>query len=648
MADIDHAKIVEKLGNSHEQRMLGILKQLEDRIAADIMKAPTDDGKMSDINFAIKARAGIRQAFNETYSTEVDSMIREYTQVAESMGDMWAEYDAVFDVPPEVISELQSQTFQGFQDIGSTFANEIADEVYQNTLTGRKLEDSVRNIRQKINGIYMTSDKAEVNRLVAIAQAGGEDADEAVEVLHRVYATDRAGRNMRRYAKQIVHDSLAQFDAKLAIAGGKEIETEKWTYFGSLVEDSRDICVRLMVGDLSGKSYTEEQINKIWESNAWSGKAEGDPLVVRGGYNCRHLWRPAFEDEDEIEAADAAPEAPPIPVKKVAKKKTAKKKAKKVTKKQALEDLNKLLADGANDPKYIRGSNGLPYTRFRALGRKSGQTNNARLAELEGKATLGSMFDTETIQMLETQMIEVNGYAKTYGIPPLRGIQSNQKGRAIASMGDGMLEVNGKYYPRWSKASRTSLVETQSELERLNKEYDVLYEGKAELYDAYLGSKTRENAKAYNAQIDKLNRLSKKIQGLEEVKRDQNLTASIWQHGDNPDTQPHNVFEYFTDPADRARNTTLHEFAHHIHQSFGVKTSSDLESPILEKWAASLNNKVYPSKYAKANPKEWFAESFAAVKMGKEDLVDKRFVRFINQLEKEGSSMAEFEGFVFR
>ena len=29
---------------------------------------------------------------------------------------------------------------------------------------------------------------------------------------------------------------------------------------------------------------------RLWASRSWSGKKSGNPLVVRGGYNCRHQW----------------------------------------------------------------------------------------------------------------------------------------------------------------------------------------------------------------------------------------------------------------------------------------------------------------------------------------------------------------------
>lgn len=289
MTDINHAKIVEKLGDTHETRILNILTELENRIAALVLSAPLVEGKLSDLAWSLQARAQIEQIFRETFLTEADLLVREYDQVSASLSAMFEEYGGAFQLSDDILVNLKRVSFQGFQDIASTFADELANELYQNTLTGRPIDESIRNVRQKINGVYMESDQAEVNRLVALAKEGSE---EAVEALHKVYAADRTGNNMRRYASQMVHDSLMQFDASLNVAAGKEIGAEKWKYYGSVIRDSREWCKKH-----AGKSYTEDEIREMWSSSSWSGKASGDPFIVRGGYNCRHHWRPVFSDE---------------------------------------------------------------------------------------------------------------------------------------------------------------------------------------------------------------------------------------------------------------------------------------------------------------------------------------------------------------
>jgi hypothetical protein len=292
-ADLDHARIVEALGNTHERRMLSILQQLEDRLAGYMVNAPVQDGKLFDLAWSVQTRADIERIMRETYLTEADGIVRNYDDVLSSLNEMFQQYESFLGVPDEVVTNLKRVSFQGFQDIAVTFSNELANELYQNTLTGRPIEESIRNIRQKINGVYIQSDQAEVQRLVNIANnAEGDEAEEAVRQLHQVYASDRTGRNMRRYASQMVHDSLMQFDASINVAAGQEVGATEWKYYGSIIQDTRPWCVKH-----AGKKYTEDEIRQMWANNDWAGKAAGDPFIVRGGYNCRHHWRPVFDIE---------------------------------------------------------------------------------------------------------------------------------------------------------------------------------------------------------------------------------------------------------------------------------------------------------------------------------------------------------------
>lgn len=291
-ADTDHARIVERLTDTHEQRLLNSLQQLEDRLADYATNAPTTEGQLFDLAWSVQARPDIEQIFRETYLTEVDSIVREYATVLSSIEDMFNEYDTFTGVAPEIISNLQRISFQGFEDIAVTFTDQLANDLYQSTLVGRPRSEAIKNLRQSINGVYIQSDQAEVARLVDIANSGTAGAQEAIRQLHQIYAADRVGNNMRKYATQMVHDSVMQFDASVNVAAGREVGATEWKYYGSVIRDTREWCERH-----AGKTYTEEEIREMWANNSWAGKSAGDPFIVRGGYNCRHHWRPVFETE---------------------------------------------------------------------------------------------------------------------------------------------------------------------------------------------------------------------------------------------------------------------------------------------------------------------------------------------------------------
>ena len=72
-------------------------------------------------------------------------------------------------------------------------------------------------------------------------------------------------------------------------------EADYWVHI--LANGDKDYC-RLIFDTATvkhvGKTYTEEELRRIWQGS-WAGKAEGDPFIVRGGYRCRHTWLPVVE-----------------------------------------------------------------------------------------------------------------------------------------------------------------------------------------------------------------------------------------------------------------------------------------------------------------------------------------------------------------
>jgi len=289
-SDNQHARFLEALGEAHEKRIVEALAALEARLAKLIAQAPLKQGALFDLEWAVAARKDILAAIQTEYLTESSRIVDEYTKAATSAAQMLNEYGDFVGITDDVIRALKTQSFQGFQDIAGTFLNELATELYQNTISGRSIDESILSIRQKINGVYAQSDQIEIQKLVNIANAGGAAAEEAISKLHSIYAADKLGNNMRRYASQMVHDSLMQFDASIVTKTGMDSGADAWLYYGSNINDTREFC-----RTHSGKTYTEEEIRQIW-SGDWAGKSSGDPFIVRGGYNCRHHWRPVFRE----------------------------------------------------------------------------------------------------------------------------------------------------------------------------------------------------------------------------------------------------------------------------------------------------------------------------------------------------------------
>jgi len=298
------SKILDKLADQHEQRIIDVLIRLEEDVIKEVTRAT--GGKLVSQRLAIQLQPAIRNLVETTFLDEADTIINEeYNKIAKEVLDTFGEmpipkkFKSLTEVDLTTLNALKTQSFSGFEDIAERFLKIINDEVYQSTIAGRPFEDMVSNIRAHINGVYQKSNLSEINDLVDFINENKFDAtkkteiEEAVRKLHTQYASDRAGNNLRRYAGQIAHDSVMQFHGQFTVAKAKASGLNHFRYTGTLVRDSRPFC-----RDMLNKTLTEKEIRDIWNNQGWQGKSTGDPFIVRGGYRCRHTWIPTNPDWD--------------------------------------------------------------------------------------------------------------------------------------------------------------------------------------------------------------------------------------------------------------------------------------------------------------------------------------------------------------
>jgi len=298
------SKILDKLADQHEQRIIDVLYRLEEDVIREVTRAT--GGKLVSQRLAIQLQPAIRNLIETTFLQEADTIINEeYNKIAKEVLDTFGEmpipkkFKSLTEVDLTTLNALKTQSFSGFEDIAERFLKVINDEVYQSTIAGRPFDDMVTNIRSHINGVYKQSNVAEINELVDFINenkfdnAKKAEIEEAVRKLHTQYASDRAGNNLRRYASQIAHDSVMQFHGQFTVAKAKDAGLTHFTYTGTLVRDSRPFC-----RDMLNKTLTEKEIRDTWNNQGWQGKSTGDPFIVRGGYRCRHTWIPTNPDWD--------------------------------------------------------------------------------------------------------------------------------------------------------------------------------------------------------------------------------------------------------------------------------------------------------------------------------------------------------------
>ena len=105
--------------------------------------------------------------------------------------------------------------------------------------------------------------------------------------LHSHHAARVSKGSLYSHATQISHDGIMEFHGQTTIFKSEKAGLTKFRYRGSVIGTSRPFC-----RTYAGKIFNKDEIRRIWKTNSWDGKKPGDPMIVRGGYNCRHHWRP--------------------------------------------------------------------------------------------------------------------------------------------------------------------------------------------------------------------------------------------------------------------------------------------------------------------------------------------------------------------
>ena len=293
------SRLLDKLADQHEQRIINVLYELENDVIKAITQA-TGGSLEVETRLAIQLQPQLKAVIESTFLNEADLIINEeYNKIAKEVLDTFGKmpipnkFKNLTNVDLQTITSLKYQAFAGFEDIAERFSKVINDEVYQSIIAGRPFDDMVSNIRGHINGVYQSSNINEINDLVDFINANKynnakkQQVEDAINKLRVQYAADRAGNNLRRYASQIAHDSVMQFHGQFTVKKAKDSGLKHFTYTGTLVRDSRPFCINMV-----NKTLTEKEIRNVWNNQSWEGKSTGDPFIVRGGYRCRHTWIP--------------------------------------------------------------------------------------------------------------------------------------------------------------------------------------------------------------------------------------------------------------------------------------------------------------------------------------------------------------------
>ena len=311
-------KQIELAEAEYYKSLITTLDRIEREVVASASRLPLTDGKLVELQAAIAIRPQIKSILETEYLKWSDTVVREgFNKQAKRIEKA---FKRIGNIPPEfqeltkgdlaLVQNLKQQYFTQFKDVSNTFTRRLSEKVYQNTLVGSDFAVLEKELRQTINGIYASSDDPEIQNLIDYINENKFDkskqaeVDRSIQTLQSKFARDRAGENMKRYAGQILNDSLRDFDATLNFNKAQDAGLTFVKYYGDVIPTTRDICRNIVNGVIKPKRkdglFTIDEVRRLWTSRSWSGKKAGDPLVVRGGYNCRHQWsyvNPDWYDE---------------------------------------------------------------------------------------------------------------------------------------------------------------------------------------------------------------------------------------------------------------------------------------------------------------------------------------------------------------
>ena len=333
---------IEKAEVEFYESLTRTLDKIEDEIIALAdTNLPRQAGKLIELQSAVAIRPKIKQILDKEYLPFADRVVRK--GFGEQAKRIERQFKTIGIIPPEfqeltkgdlaLVKNLKQQYYTQFKDVSNNFTRILSDKVYQNTLVGTEFTALEKELRESINGIYASSKDPAVNRLVSYVKRNRDNprfksrVDSAIKQLQSKYARTRTGENMKRYAGQILNDSLRDFDATLNFNKSKDAGLTFVKYYGDVIPTTRDLCRRMVGGQLNKRKnglFTIAEIQDIWASRSWSGKKGGNPMVVRGGYNCRHQFsyvNPDWYEEDGEESSlltgKEKPTAVPNPTKSI-------------------------------------------------------------------------------------------------------------------------------------------------------------------------------------------------------------------------------------------------------------------------------------------------------------------------------------------
>jgi hypothetical protein len=258
----DHVKRVEKSVLKLQRDILNGMTRLRTAKSGELL------GVRVNLKQAQKIHKDVVTMFERDFSAPTKKMVKEFSDVSTRIARSYRQLNvsAKFtQMDTAIMNTLQDGVWQDYLALSNTKKNQIVQAMYDAVISG----GDMAGLMTQIEGALMGSEMALGRSLVAMA---------------RLYA----------------RDGIMIFNQEVNLYKAEQLEIYHYLYIGDIIGTTRDFCKRRV-----GKVYTKKQIES-WTFR-WAGKS-GPPLTHRGGYNCRHSWRPVkpewMEGEKRVPVAD--------------------------------------------------------------------------------------------------------------------------------------------------------------------------------------------------------------------------------------------------------------------------------------------------------------------------------------------------------
>lgn len=259
---------------SHRRLILGSIKKLEKDMISTIRKLQTapKGGRVEGLKVNLKQTQAIHKEMinivGSQYNTAVRAIVNDFDGVSKHIERSYkslGESAKFTSIDRKMMNTLKNDTYEQFSQFGVDAQNQVSRAMYDTVIANGNFSDLVNTVK----GILSPQ-------------------------------KDSRGRSMASRADQYAFDSVMNFHNKVNVSKAEDLGMNDFLYVGDIIETTRSFC-----GARAGGVYSKEEIES-W-TFGWTGKA-GPAMTYRGGYRCRHHWRPVRKEwmggKDRVDIAD--------------------------------------------------------------------------------------------------------------------------------------------------------------------------------------------------------------------------------------------------------------------------------------------------------------------------------------------------------